>query len=65
MIRNPSETSNLPQDLSPASQLEIERMRLAEAFADLYDLLGRYAPLWYTRELQERAESVLQQLRKT
>jgi hypothetical protein len=65
MIRNPSDPSRLPQHLNQASQVEIEQRRLAEAFADLYELLGRYAPLWYTRELQERAESVLRQLGKT
>ena len=33
-------------------------------FIDLYHLLDEYAPLWYTKQLHEKADSVLRYLKK-
>jgi hypothetical protein len=39
--------------------LDLEKKHLAESLAELCDLLESYAPVWYTREHHERAQSAL------
>lgn len=38
--------------------------RLAEALADLHNLLNEFAPSWYTQEHHTKAESALQLLKR-
>lgn len=39
--------------------------RLVDTLGELYELLERYAPTWYTRQHHERAESALQLVKKS
>jgi len=54
-----SGAGNLPQRSKSTSEMELRLTQVADALAQLYDLLEQYAPVWYTREHHERAESAL------
>jgi hypothetical protein len=45
--------------LDALSAEEQKSARVAKALAELYDILERHAPRWYTQEHHERAESAL------
>jgi hypothetical protein len=47
--------------LGALSETERQRERLAWALRNLYDILESHAPMWYTQEHHEKAESALRQ----
>jgi hypothetical protein len=46
------------------SEIELQLTQVADALAELNDLLERYAPLWYTQEHHVRIVSILRGLKK-
>lgn len=46
------------------SEIELQLTQVADALAELYDLLERYASPWYTQEHHARIESILRGLKK-
>ena len=47
-----------------ATELEIDRTRAIEIFAELVDLLEDYGPTWYSEDLHDHAEAALRLLRE-
>jgi hypothetical protein len=45
------------------SEIELQLTQVADALAELYDLLERYASPWYTQEHHARIESILRGLK--
>jgi len=45
--------------LGDAKHQSAEVLKLREALKMLYDLLEKYAPLWYTEEHHDKAEAAL------
>jgi hypothetical protein len=60
-----SNVTSLPRRLNKQAEMERQLSRVADALAELYDLLEQYAPVWYTREQHERAESALRLLKRS
>jgi hypothetical protein len=54
-----SGASRLPQRSKGTSEMQLRLTQVVDALAELYNLLEQYAPLWYTREHHEKAESAL------
>lgn len=50
--------------LPKARKEQLERDQLIEALSELYSLLERYAPAWYTRAHHEKAQAALRQQHK-
>jgi hypothetical protein len=44
--------------------MELHLAQLGDLLAELYDLLEKYAPAWYTEELHHKAESALRLVKK-
>ena len=49
-------------DYGPGAALD--RMRLIDALSDLYDLLEKYAPAWYTQAHHAKAEFALHRVKQ-
>jgi hypothetical protein len=47
-----------------ATELEIDRTKAIEIFAELVDLLEDYGPTWYSEDLHDQAEAALGVLRE-
>jgi hypothetical protein len=45
--------------------MQLRLTQVADALAELYNLLEQYAPLWYTQEHHEKAESALRLTKKS
>jgi len=45
-------------------ELNIEKTKAVDTFAELVKLLEDYAPTWYTEEMHGRAEAALRTLRE-
>jgi hypothetical protein len=58
------EMSSFPKQMNEASDMRLQLTPLAEALAESYRLLEGYAPMWYTFDHHERAESLLQSMKK-
>jgi hypothetical protein len=54
-----------PHHLNSTTEMELQPAQLANAFAELYDLLGQYAPAWYTQEQYDRTKRALGSPKKT
>jgi hypothetical protein len=60
-----SDVNSHPHRLNATAEMELQLAQLANAFAELYDLLEQYAPLWYTEEQHDKANWALGSLKKT
>lgn len=58
-----SEVTSLPLRSNDPSERELQLSQVADILAELYCLLEQYAPIWYTQEQHERAESALRLLK--
>jgi len=57
------EANRFPKQMNEASEMRLQLTQLAEALAELYELLEGYAPTWYTLRHHERAESALRSMK--
>ena len=55
---------NFRQPVDGCSHALREWTKLLESYAELSDLLEQHAPVWYTREHQQRAKAIEQSLKK-
>jgi hypothetical protein len=55
---------NFAFPLNSDSETDSVQERLADALAELHNLLNQYAPSWYTQEHHTKAESALQLLKR-
>jgi hypothetical protein len=55
---------NFAPPLNSDSETDSVQERLADALAELHNLLNQYAPSWYTQEHHTKAESALQLLKR-
>jgi len=55
---------SFPKQTNEASEMRLELRHLANALAEVYELLEDYAPTWYTSHHQERVESALRSAKK-
>ena len=53
-------SSQFASQIDVEAENRIDHQRLADALADLHQLLEEYAPSWYTQEHHEKVESALQ-----
>ena len=58
-----SEASNCPQHSNEALAMKLQLTRATDLLAELYELLAKYAPTWYTKNHHERVESALRQVK--
>jgi hypothetical protein len=56
---NHNRATGFRQRAATASAMELATAKAADALAELHNLLEENAPLWYTRQHHERAESAL------
>jgi hypothetical protein len=59
-----SDASSFPQHSNEALEMKLQLARAADVLAELYELLEKYAPTWYTQHHHEKADSVLRLLKK-
>jgi len=55
---------SFPKQMNEASEMRLQLRQLANALAEVYELLEDYAPTWYTSHHQERVESALRAAKK-
>jgi len=55
---------SFPKQTNEASEMRLELRHLANALAEVYELLEDYAPTWYTLHHQERVVSALRSAKK-
>jgi len=55
---------SFPKQTNEASEMRLQLRHLANALAEVYELLEDYAPTWYTSHHQERVESALRSAKK-
>jgi len=60
----PLDVSSFPKQMNEASEMRLQLRHLANALAEVYELLEEYAPTWYTLRHQERVESALRSAKK-
>ena len=58
------DVGSIPKQRNQASEMRLQLRHLANALAEVYELLEDYAPTWYTLRHQERVESALRSAKK-
>jgi hypothetical protein len=59
-----SDASSFPQHPNEALEMKLQLTRATDVLAELYELLEKYAPTWYTQHHHEKAESALRLVKK-
>jgi len=59
-----SDVNSPPHRLNATTEMDLQLAQLANAFADLYQLLEQYAPVWYTEEQHDKAKWALGSLKR-
>jgi len=62
--REQLDLSSFPKQMNESSEMRLQLTQLADALAELHELLEGYAPTWYTLHHHERAESALRSVKK-
>ena len=58
------DVSSFPKKMTEAAAMRLQLRHLANALAEVYELLEDYAPTWYRLRHQERIESALRSAKK-
>jgi hypothetical protein len=59
-----SDAIRFPRHLNQVLEMKLQLARATGALAELYELLEKYAPTWYTQSHHEKAESTLRLVKK-
>ena len=59
-----SVASSFPQQSNEALEMKQQLARVTDVLAELYELLEKHAPTWYTQHHHEKAESALRLVKK-
>ncbi|PYU54373.1 MAG: hypothetical protein DMG55_31725 [Acidobacteria bacterium] len=62
--REQLDVGSFPKQMNEASEMRLQLRHLANALAEVYELLEDYAPTWYTLHHQERVVSALRSAKK-
>jgi hypothetical protein len=59
-----SHASSFSQHSNEALEMKLQLTQTTDVLAELYELLEKYAPTWYTQNHHEKAESALRLVKK-
>jgi hypothetical protein len=59
-----SDAVGFPRHPNQVLQMKLKLARATDALAELYELLEKYAPTWYTQRHHEKAASALRLVKK-
>jgi hypothetical protein len=59
-----SDAISFPRHPNRVLEMKLQLERATDALAELYELLEKYAPTWYTQSHHEKAESALRLVKK-
>jgi hypothetical protein len=59
-----SDAGSSPRHSNQVLEMKLQLARAADVLAELYELLEKYAPTWYTQHHHEKAESTLRLVKK-
>jgi transposase len=59
-----SDAVSFPRHANQVLEMKLKLARATDALAELYELLEKYAPTWYTQRHHEKAASTLRLVKK-
>jgi len=59
-----SDARSFPRHPNEVLEVKLQLTRATDVLAELYELLEKYAPTWYTQRHHEKAESALRLVKK-
>ena len=59
-----SDASSSPRHSNQVVEMKLQLAQATDMLAELYELLEKYAPTWYTQHHHEKAESTLRLVKK-
>ena len=62
--REQLDVSPFPKQMNASSEMTPQLAQLADALAELHELLEGYAPTWYTLHHHEKAECALRSVKR-